>query len=122
MSPNELDSGRDAAATQSVILSQLNLRFEPELCFSIRVVDMDVDPWLLTRKEVESIPALPEYGWTHPAMLYRVRQRYERDRSTWIPRLQQTTTNPKEGVIEMSGHSDGGLSHLVSRLIKGQRF
>ena len=108
MSSNELDSGRDAASTQSVILSQLNFRFEPELCFSIRVVDMDVNPWLLTRKEVESIPAFPEYGWTHPAMVYPVRQRYERDRSTWITRLQQATTNPKEGVIEMGGYSDGG--------------
>jgi hypothetical protein len=46
-----------------------DLRFEPELRFSFRMMDVDVHARLLSREEVEAKAASPKYGRAHPPML-----------------------------------------------------
>jgi len=50
---------------QSVILGQLDLRFQPKLRLTVRSLDMDVHPRFLAGEEVEPEPSAPKHGWTH---------------------------------------------------------
>lgn len=50
---------------ETVILSQLNLRFKPKLGLAMTTVNMDMHSRLFAREEKEAKTSLTEYRWTH---------------------------------------------------------
>jgi hypothetical protein len=55
----------DLSSGQAGVLGNLNHRFEPEFCFTVLALNMDMHPRLLTGKEVEPEATLTENSRTH---------------------------------------------------------
>jgi len=51
---------------QPVVRVEFNSWFDPELCFAVGMLDMDMRSRLLTREEVEPEPSNAQDGRTHP--------------------------------------------------------
>src|SRR5437870_2382614 len=58
------------AHRQTVVLSQLDLRFHPELGFTPGPVDVHVQSSFFAREEVETKATVPEDRWTHEQRSY----------------------------------------------------
>jgi hypothetical protein len=69
--PDKVEGVRQVSRAHPVILRQLDLRLQPELRLSIRVMDMDVWSRLLTREKVEAVATMAKNRRAHPAMLHR---------------------------------------------------
>jgi hypothetical protein len=52
-------------ATQTMVLREFDLRLEPELCFSLGVMRVDMHAWLLAREEVETEAFSAKDGGAH---------------------------------------------------------
>jgi len=55
----------EISPAQAEILCELDVRFKPELRFSVRMLNVDVRPWLFSREEVEAKPTLSKDRWAH---------------------------------------------------------
>jgi hypothetical protein len=62
---NEVIRLADFSPGQACVLGDLNRRFEPELCFTVLALNMDMHPSYFTREEVEPEAAFTKYGGTH---------------------------------------------------------
>ena len=71
MLPNVPNRDSDPAIGQPVVLGKADRRLDPELRFSGRVLDVDVDSRLLAREEEESEAALSKNGRTHRNSLHQ---------------------------------------------------
>jgi len=54
---------------------QFHSRFQPELGFAVCAMNVNMDPLLFAREEVEAVTALPEYRWAHFVQNARARRR-----------------------------------------------
>src|SRR5206468_131188 len=68
--PNRSQRGIHLTRGQTVILSQLDIRFHPELGFALRSFDVNVHPWFLTREKVETERTITKDRWAHAAISY----------------------------------------------------
>ncbi len=57
--------------TQTIVLSLFNVRFKPELRFSIGPLDVNMFAFFLPGKEVEPQPTFTEDSGAHIRMLHR---------------------------------------------------
>ena len=71
MPPDKVEGARQAPCAHPVVSGQLDLRFQPELRLSIRMVDVDMRSQLFAREKVEAIATMAKDCWTHLPMLHR---------------------------------------------------
>ena len=69
MLPDQIGDDPEIGRGQAVILSQLDLGFQPELCFPMSTVDVDMRSRLLPGEEEESETSLSENSRAHEEML-----------------------------------------------------
>lgn len=67
--PDQIGDDPEIGRRQAVILRQLDLRFQPEFCFSVSTVDVDMRSRFLPGEEEETKPSLSENSWAHEGML-----------------------------------------------------
>ncbi len=70
MPPDKVKGAGQPPLAQAIVPSYLDLRFQPKLRLSVRVVDMDMWPRLLTREEVEAVTTVPKNCRAHLLMLH----------------------------------------------------
>jgi len=71
MPPDKVEGARQAPGAHAIVSGQLDLRFQPELRLSIRMMDVDMRSQLLTREEVKAIATMAKDYWDHLPMLHR---------------------------------------------------
>jgi hypothetical protein len=72
MPPNKVEGARQAPGAHAIVPGQFDRRLQPELRFSVRVMNMNVLALFLTREEVEAIATMAKNCWAHPLMLHRL--------------------------------------------------
>src|SRR5437867_11908699 len=70
MLPNRSQRGIHLTRGQTVILSQLDIRFHPELVFGLVSFDDKVQPWLLTHEKVATDRTITKDVWAHAPISY----------------------------------------------------
>jgi hypothetical protein len=65
---------RHALVGESKVLSQLNGWFQPEFCLAARVLNVNMHPQLLARKEEKAIALLSEYRGAHQTIVANSRE------------------------------------------------
>jgi len=65
MPPDKVEGARQAPGAHAIVSGQLDLRFQPELRLSIRMMDVDMRSQLLTREEVKAKCAFSKNCGTH---------------------------------------------------------
>lgn len=66
---DEAEGRGEVAATEALVLRELDFRLEPELGFTLGMEDVDMNPRFLSREEVEAEAAFSEDRRTHMGTL-----------------------------------------------------